>query len=287
MRNLTVKREKRYVGCLAKVHLYVEDPTSNDIVINQVKCRKLGELKNGEEKTFAIEDHELRVFAIIDKLSKGYCNDFYKIPAGYEDVSLQGRCAFNSFSGYAFMFDGVTDEEALQNRKKNKKKGAIIGVIAIIVGFLIGFGSVYYSDSAPSPQTFSSNGVKITLTDDFIKVPAGDFTICYSSDDLAVVFLEERFDVYEGLEDYTLKEYGERVIEINHDPSTQLNEENGLMYFKYKATNPDSGNEYSYIAFVYETSEAFWLVQFGVLTEDVDDYYQDIFNYAKSIKFTK
>ncbi len=287
MRNLTVKREKRYVGCLAKVHLYIEDPTSNDIVINQVKCRKLGELKNGEEKSFEIEDHELKIFAIIDKLSKSYCNDYYKLPAGYEDVSLQGKCAFNSV-GNAFLFDGVTDEEILQNRKKNKKKGAMIGILAVIVGFLIGFCSVYYFDSAPSPQTFSSNGVKITLTDEFVKVPMDSFTVCYGNDDVAVFFLEERFDVYEGLEEYTLTEYGEGVIEVNnYDPSTQLKDKDDLKYFEYEATNPDTGDEYSYIAFVYETSEAFWLVQFGVLTENMENYYQSIFDWAKTVEFAK
>ena len=110
MRTLTVKRDKRYVGSLAKIKLYIEDPTSNDIVINHVKCRKLGEIKNGEEKSFVIEENEAKVFAITDKLSKGYCNDYYKIPAGNEDVFIQGRTSFCLISGNAFLFDGVSDE---------------------------------------------------------------------------------------------------------------------------------------------------------------------------------
>ena len=50
MRTLTIKRAKSFVACLAKMKVYVEDPTSREIVINNVPCRKLGDLKNGEEK---------------------------------------------------------------------------------------------------------------------------------------------------------------------------------------------------------------------------------------------
>ena len=51
MRNLTIKRTKSYVACLAKMKVYIEDRVSGDLVINGVSCRKLGTLKNGEEAT--------------------------------------------------------------------------------------------------------------------------------------------------------------------------------------------------------------------------------------------
>ena len=50
MRNLTIVRRKSFVACLAKMKVYIEDPASNELVINKIPCRKLGELKNGEEK---------------------------------------------------------------------------------------------------------------------------------------------------------------------------------------------------------------------------------------------
>ena len=49
MRLLTMKRAKRYVACLVKMKVFIEDPTG-DTMINGTPCRKLGELKNGEEK---------------------------------------------------------------------------------------------------------------------------------------------------------------------------------------------------------------------------------------------
>jgi hypothetical protein len=37
-------------------------------VINNIRCRKLGELKNNEEKTFEIDENQAKVFVIADKL---------------------------------------------------------------------------------------------------------------------------------------------------------------------------------------------------------------------------
>ena len=70
MRNLTIKREKSFVGSLAKMKVYIEDPTSNEISINDIPCRKIGDLKNGEEKTFQIDEQEVKIYVIGDKLSK-------------------------------------------------------------------------------------------------------------------------------------------------------------------------------------------------------------------------
>ena len=39
MRNLTIKRGKSFVGSLAKMKIYIEDPTSNEMRINDIPCR--------------------------------------------------------------------------------------------------------------------------------------------------------------------------------------------------------------------------------------------------------
>ena len=74
MRNLTIKREKSFVSSLAKMKVYIEDPTSNEMRINDVPCRKIGDLKNGEEKTFQIGEEEAKVFVIADKSNKNLQN---------------------------------------------------------------------------------------------------------------------------------------------------------------------------------------------------------------------
>ena len=91
MRNLTVKRAKSIVGCLAKIKIYIEDPNAGEININNTPCRKIGELKNGEEKTFAIENQVLKVFAIADAASKNFCFDYVELSEGEQDIFLSGK----------------------------------------------------------------------------------------------------------------------------------------------------------------------------------------------------
>ncbi len=139
MRNLTIKRTKSFVACLAKMRIYIEDPTSSEILINNTPCRKIGDLKNGEEKTFQIDEGEAKVFVIADKLSKNYCNDYYQLPAGQEDISLSGKNKFNPANGNAFRFDNNETEEIIANRKRGTRKGIIILIIAVIVGAVVGY----------------------------------------------------------------------------------------------------------------------------------------------------
>ena len=72
-------------------------------------------------------------------LSKEYCNDFYVLPEGQEDISLTGQNRFNPANGNAFRFDNNNNAEALEGRKRGTKKGVVALVVAIAVGFVIGF----------------------------------------------------------------------------------------------------------------------------------------------------
>ena len=139
MRKLTIKRQKSFVGCLVKAKVYIEDAIASETEINGVPCRKLGDLKSGEEKTFEIENTAKKLFVIADQMSKGFCNEFVNIPEGEDDVYFSGKNHFNPLNGNAFRFDGVTDEETLQNRKENAKKGGPIMAVCIAIGFVVGF----------------------------------------------------------------------------------------------------------------------------------------------------
>ena len=139
MRNLTIKRKKKFVACLGKLKVYIEDAQTNELIISGVPCRKLGDLKNGEEKTFEIGEDAAKVFVIADTLSKDYCTEFYQLSEGQDDIVLTGENYFNPANGNAFRFDNNNSAEVLAARKKGNKKGTVILVIAIIVGFIIGF----------------------------------------------------------------------------------------------------------------------------------------------------
>ena len=139
MRNLTIKRKKKFVACLGKLKVYIEDAQTNELIISGVPCRKLGDLKNGEEKTFEIGEDAAKVFVIADTLSKDYCTEFYQLSEGQDDIVLTGENYFNPANGNAFRFDNNNSEEVLAARKKSNKKGATVLIIARIVGFIIGF----------------------------------------------------------------------------------------------------------------------------------------------------
>lgn len=287
MRNLTIKREKSFVGSLAKMKVYIEDPTSNEMRINDVPCRKIGDLKNGEEKTFQIDEQEVKIYVIADKLSKNYCNEFYQLPAGQEDVFLSGKNKFNPANGNAFRFDNNESEENIANRKRGTRKGLLILIIAAIIGAVVGYSitSGLFSDKTPDAKDFSSNGMTITLTDEFIKTDIENYTVVYDSKNVAVFALKEAFALADGFQNYTLEQYGNLVLKNNNLSASELQNLDGLTEFEYEFTNPNTKDTYKYFSFVYKADDAFWLVQFATLTENVNEYRAQILEWAKTVSF--
>jgi len=287
MRKLTIRRKKSFVGCLAKMQVYIEDTSANDIEINNISCRKLGDLKNNEEKTFEIGEDSAKIFVIADKLSKDYCNDVYRISAGQEDVILSGINKFNPANGNAFLFDNNESEDVKQNRKKGAKKGLLVLCIAIIAGALVGyiFGSGLFSGAKAKPKVFSENGMSITLTNEFKQTKTESYTNCYDSAHVAVFALKESFALAKDFEKYTVEQYGELVLQSNNLSSSKLKDIDGLTGFEYESTNPDTKETFKYVSFVYKSKDAFWLVQFAVRTADIDEYGAKITDWAKTVSF--
>ena len=139
MRNLRILRRKSFVASLAKLQVWIEDHENSEMTIRGVPCRKLGYLKNGEESVFEIDNNAHKVFVICDKLSKEYCFDVVNVREGDTDLFFQGQNKFDSTSGNAFRFDGVTDPDVLASRKKGSAIGTVMMIIAVIVGFLVGW----------------------------------------------------------------------------------------------------------------------------------------------------
>ncbi len=288
MRNLTIKREKSFVGCLAKMKIYIEDPTSNEMCINDTPCRKLGDLKNGEEKTFQIGEQKAKIFVIADKLSKNYCNEYYQLSEGQEDIFLSGKNKFNPANGNAFRFDNNESKESIANRKRGTKKGLLVLIVAVIVGAVVGYsiGSILFSDKTPEPKEFTSNGMTITLTDEFKEADIENYTVAYDSKNVAVFALKEAFTLADGFEGYTLEQYADLVIQANNLGSAEIKTADGLTSFEYDFINPETNNTYKYFSYVYKTDDAFWLIQFATFDKNVDEYAQQITDWAKSVEFS-
>ena len=138
MRKLTIHRKKSSLGCAGKIHFYIEDNTNPEITINDVKCKYIGSLFNGDTNTFEIPDTKTKLFAISDTITKNFSNDLYIIPEGVEDVSLSGKISFDLKANCPFKFDNNNGYETIENREKTIKSGRIITIIAIIIGVIIG-----------------------------------------------------------------------------------------------------------------------------------------------------
>lgn len=283
MRNLIITREKSFVGSISILKVYIEDSVNPEITINNTPCRKLGTLKNGEQKSFPVEDTAARVYVIADKFSKNFCNEFFDVPAGSFDVAIKGKNHYNPLAGNPFRFEGVDNEEVLAHRKKIRRKSYIIMAILLPICFAIGWGIGYFGISQAEkivPQTFSREGMSITLTSDFMYVPQENFTACYGNEDYSVLAIKEEFSLFS--EKITLDEYADLVLA--EMPDVELTEYEGLQCFEYAAEG-GGGVEYCYFATVFETEDAFWLIQFATETEKYEEIFPDFVQWAKTITF--
>lgn len=264
MRNLVIKREKSFVGCLGKFKVFIVDPNSNDLKINKQPCRKLGILKNGEEAVFQIPDEEVQLYIIGDKMTKSFCNEFVKISAGDSDVYLLGKCKYNPFMGNPFRLEGQVDEATKANRKRGRKVATAFYLTCFIIGLIIGFCIGFFSDKAlTEPETFEADGMQITLIQEFVEVPYNGFAATYETDDMLVAVTKETKPLSTDLKDITLDEYAELLISSQEEEGivcSDLLTENGLKYFEYQIADGDG--TYYYRDYVYETQDAFWHITF-------------------------
>ena len=286
MRKLTITRRKTFVASLGKMKVYIEDPMDGEIYISGVYCRQLGTLKNGEVASFEIGEGAAKVFVIADKMSKNYCNDYFPIPEGDFDVYLSGINRLDPIVGNAFRFDGTPTEEVIANRKKATKKGVPIFVVSLVVGIILGVvlsTSLLSGIFEPDPQTFSVEGFSITLTDEFEEFDEEYFDAAYSTDEVAVLVLNEKYSVYPELRSISAKEYAELFIEI-HELTAKVKQNGGLTFVEYSAKGSD-GETYRFVSYIYKGDKSFYLVQFGVLAENYADYSELISEWAKTVEY--
>lgn len=275
MRNLIITREKSFVASLLAMKIYIEDPVSGDTTINGTLCRKLGSIKNGEQKYFQIGDAAARIFVIQDKLSKGFCNEFFDVPAGCFDVALKGKNHYNPLAGNPFRFEGTANEEVVKNRKKTGIRSLIVMIIALLVGFGLGF-----LNNMEKPETFSNEGMTITLTNDFSFVRHEDFTACYTDGKYSVLAIREDFSLFgEGI---TFEEYMELVL-YDADPEIKPFDYEGITCLQYYSDA--GGEEYGYFVAVFEAEDAFWCVNFAAEADDFENALPLFREWAKTISF--
>ena len=133
-------------------------------------------------------------------------------------------------------------------------------------------------------KTLTQDEFSITLSDDYGMVPHISYFVSYeTADKKAVLVTRNKKDIVEevaGKPDISLLEYANLVIQTNRkgeDPKTK----DGVTYYTY--TSHTDGVDYTYLATVHKSENAFWLVQFVCETKEYNDMEDTFFGYAKSV----
>ena len=294
MRYLTIKRQKSAVASLCKVKVYIEDYARPELEINGVPCCMLGTLKNGEEKVFEIENNAAKLFAIAGKASKNYCNDFFQLGEGADNVYLSGGNVYNPANGNAFLFNNNETPETKANRRKGSIKGFIILVAVISIGSILGallpkliFGDndkeIKATVTIPTAKTFVYSDMSITLTDLFVEKEGNlNCDVIYLSANVGVGVTKEPLYTIESYNISSVNDYAYAFIETNGYDSTVMTDGN-LTWFDYTAGN--NNITYYYRAYVFGTSDAMWAIQFYTLSDQFASNEAQIAAWAKTVTF--
>ncbi len=288
MRHITVKREKTSVACLAQMTVFVEDSTTIDAVLDGLPCRRVGLLANNGELTFEIDDAPRRVYVVYaDHKPDG--NEYYPVPAGFEDMVISGKNVYNPGNGNPFRFNGITDERLLAARKKKSKRGVLVFIAAIVIGLLVGVGvgvlrGLAGRETPAEPKTFTKGDFSITLTDAFEEITDPDYVVVYVSDDASAAVFRERLSA-DKLAEITPADYAAVLAKMS-EIDAEVQSANGLTFFEYEYPAED-GTPCSYLMVVYKTGDSFWAIQFGSFKTDYTEFRPQFIEWAQSAAFEK
>ncbi len=137
-----------------------------------------------------------------------------------------------------------------------------------------------------SPEKFSAEGMTITLTDAFKQETMEGTAAYFESSQALVVAIREPFTQFDELgmsTEITLEEYMALVVENNTEMQVEHADIDGLTAFTYE--NTTNKKEFTFLATVYESDDAFWLIQFACETKNYAQMQEDFVKWAKSVKF--
>ena len=160
------------------------------------------------------------------------------------------------------------------------KRKIFVSLLALIMCFTLGgcaFGT--------KEKTYISHGLSVTMNDDFKEKSIVSQTVYLESTEAVFSALKEDFSALEAInlgKNASIKEYAEAVV-ANNNGDYEIKEEDGLTYFEYEKTV--SGKDFYYLACVYKSDDAFWLINFASETSNKEKYQPLFKRWAKTVKF--
>ncbi len=142
-------------------------------------------------------------------------------------------------------------------------------------------------DIPDNSKTFTKNGMRIKLTNDFKEDDIEGYTSAYVDEqNVVLVFtLQEKFSLTEGFEDWTIKEYADAIKKNAPVTVATVKIENGITYFDYEFLNTELNTEYYYYTTVFKSNDSFWMIQFSCLAKDQAKMKPVFAEYAQTVSF--
>ena len=167
------------------------------------------------------------------------------------------------------------------------KKQIIASILVTVMLFGVIVALSGCSAKKASPKTFSSQGMSITLTDEFEEKEVAGYTVSYDSKNVGVLALKEPFTLAEGISEKTVEEYRDLVIKANPSNSYEKKSDGGLLWLEYDFTNKSTNQTYHYHVYVFKSKDAFWSISIAALKENEQKYSSLFEEWAKSITFSE
>ena len=134
-------------------------------------------------------------------------------------------------------------------------------------------------------KTFTSDGLTITLTEDFKKSSQPGYTVCYDSTSVAVIALKESFSLAAGVKDWTLEYYASLIQSNNSANSPTTPKKVGdYMVMEYTFYNSETKITYHYYTCIYKGTDAFWTIQFACNVNEINQHKPDMMKWADSVR---
>ena len=134
-------------------------------------------------------------------------------------------------------------------------------------------------------KLYSCEGLTIEVPANYKEVTgeaAQQYTFALSNNKTTVMGLREEKAILEALGmDLTLEEYAS-VIQSSNNKQMSVSTYNNQIIMEFDSYV--DGKPYTYLASVYESEDAFWLIQFASLKSDHEKYRGDFFSQLLSVK---
>ncbi len=168
-----------------------------------------------------------------------------------------------------------------------KKHRTLFIPVILILCFMIsacsskGTGKPGQGADKTSMKQYKAGGATITLPSDFNETSQDKYTFQYSSPNALCIGQKElKTDIAAaGINVSSLADYAGIVMQ-NVGIDSEYTEYGQSLYFEWDKDINDT--YYSYIGFVTETDDAYWLIQFASLKESYSEQKNDFFTYYDS-----